>query len=524
MRALRSALPTFGVFLACLLGLVVRQQVTESGWIPRGADWDTWYTSALAIRAGTLYPSSRWPLYGALAAVLDLVLPGPLHLHAMVVSLTATALSAAGLFHLGQRTMGTLAGLVVAALLLLFPMNLEMAAWMNGYPLWVAGAVWAVVGVAEGARSPRAAPWALAGLGGGAVLAVMAKGIGLGALLGATAVVVALLAHRRRAGRPLVAFALPVLALALAYAAFPRALMSLDTQALLPETAAVDSPAAPAALGVAPMSREDGYVFGKSMGPLTVWRTLALVHSLNDPTTRALRLERSKGMLAAAFPGVGPVHLGLLALGALAGLWTSLHQRRWDRLAAWSGATVVVLGGMPALSSNLNLRFLAPGMAMVPLFAVGLATLPLRRLPWAPLLALGLLSWSASPWRTGAWTREWMTTGGARFETGVWYDLDTQFPGVPIWVDQPLRGGLFAVDGRGGGFLDPQTPLEQATAPLDPAAWLLVWIDEARDDDLVGKPATEVIPGASENLARRTIRKRWVRRDRHTGTLVLLSP
>jgi len=114
--------------------------------------------------------------------------------------------------------------------------------------------------------------------------------------------------------------------------------------------------------------------------------------------------------------------------------------------------------------------------------------------------------------------------GDGTFETGVWYDLDTQFPGVPIWVDQPLRGGLFAVDGRGGGFLDPQTPLEQATAPLDPAAWLLVWIDEARDDDLVGKPATEVIPGASENLARRPIRKRWVRRDRHTGTLVLLSP
>lgn len=91
---MNRALHTLAVFVACLAVLVVREQEVNSGWVPRGADWDSWYTSALALRADVMYPASRWPVYGALAALLDLPLPGPLHVHAMLVSLVATAASA----------------------------------------------------------------------------------------------------------------------------------------------------------------------------------------------------------------------------------------------------------------------------------------------------------------------------------------------------------------------------------------------------------------------------------------------
>ena len=86
------------VFALGFAFFVIRRQLTESTWVPMGADWDSWLQGAVSLRFGGSYPMVRWPLFGFSVAVVDFLLPTPLHISAQLLSMASVAGSAAGLF------------------------------------------------------------------------------------------------------------------------------------------------------------------------------------------------------------------------------------------------------------------------------------------------------------------------------------------------------------------------------------------------------------------------------------------
>ena len=110
---------------------VIRRQLTESTWVPMGADWDSWLQGAVSLRFGGSYPIVRWPLFGFSVAVVDL-LPTPLHISAHL-SMASVAGSAAGLFGFWAvclRISGPWAGSCLT-----FPLT-SFAEWCSSYALW----------------------------------------------------------------------------------------------------------------------------------------------------------------------------------------------------------------------------------------------------------------------------------------------------------------------------------------------------------------------------------------------------
>ncbi|MEY3213137.1 MAG: hypothetical protein RIT28_3618, partial [Pseudomonadota bacterium] len=284
------------VFVLSLVWLWVIQARDNPSWVPRGADWDSWILSALALRADVPYPMSRWPLYGGLTAALDLLLIGqPVFIAAQLTSMLATAVMIMALWRVARPLVGGPGAWAMAPLTLMFPTVVEQGVWANGYALWCAAAVVAVMGLVELARGGGKGWAAVSGAGIAGVLAVMDKGLGLGLmLLGLAGLTVSGLALQAPAGERLSVFTrraawglAPVLALALAYAAFPEPLASLDAQVriaagsrapdVMPTADGGRLMAPPMSQGGELLLDEGGYVFGRSMSPATVLNAVRAV-------------------------------------------------------------------------------------------------------------------------------------------------------------------------------------------------------------------------------------------------------
>lgn len=521
----------FGGALVALLGVQARQ---NPAWVPRGADWDSWIWSAMALRADLPYPMSRWPLYGALVAALDAVLGQPVFVAATAVSVLATAGLAALVAHLTHRLFGAPAALATAGLTLAFPLTLELGLWANGYALWSASAALGVAALAGLADTGRPREALLAGLGIGGTLAVMDKGLGVGLGLAALAALVvvgrALAADRGERLRGLASLGgaalAPVLALALGYRAFDPPLASLDSQAHITTISPLRPGQVPPAAHQRAVEglRTEGYVFGRSMGPGTLLRTARLAGTPGPE--RAARQERSARLLTESFPGLaalGPWPWVGGGAALLAGALLAWRRQGPGALVGVLGVGVVAAGVTPALAAEtLQLRFLAPGLAWLPLGLLGpvaLFTHRTRGLRWAPVgvaLALGL-GWEAGPWQQRDPVLGHMATGGGELAARLRYWLDRALPGEVVHVADPVRGGLFLLEDRGGRVLEgphPQLPVE---------GWVLLWVpgqlDPAR---LVGQPAA-ALPQLPASAGERTIANLFTQ-DPVAGWLVLLTP
>ncbi len=535
------------MFVLSLVGLWVIQARDNPSWVPRGADWDSWILSALALVADVPYPMSRWPLYGGLTAALDLVLVGqPIFIAAQLTSMLATAVMIMALWRVARALIGSPGAWAMAPLTLMFPTVVEQGVWANGYALWCAAAVVAVMGLVELARGEDHR-WALvSGAGIAGVLAVMDKGLGLGLmLLGLAGLTVAGLAARAPAGERLRGVArtsawglAPVLVLALAYAAFPEPLASLDAQVRIAAGSRAPDvmPTAEGGRLMVPsmgpggesLLDEGGYVFGRSMSPATVLKSVRSVDA--TAAVRAERLTRSLDDLHATFPGAGPEALRGLGLGGLTLLGVGvlgLRRRRPAALVGALGLGAIVAGVLPALyAENLQLRFLTPALTLTPLLALAPLAAVTRRMPilcYSPLafaLWLGLV-WEDSPYKHRALVLHNMANGGAELATSVWYSLERRLPDEVIHVMEPVRGGLFLLEGRGGAVLE--TP--QATPPED--GWLVIWHQGQLDPNgLVGQPAS--VLDLSRFEAQREIAPRIIgavfTEDALRGWIVLLAP
>jgi hypothetical protein len=129
--------------------------------------------------------------------------------------------------------------------------------------------------------------------------------------------------------------------------------------------------------------------------------------------------------------------------------------------------------------------------------------------------------WEESPYRRRDLVLHNMANGGAELATRVWYSLDRRLPDEEIHVMEPVRGGLFLLEGRGGAVLE--TP--QATPPQD--GWLVIWHQGQLDPNgLIGQPAS--VLDLSRFEAKAVIAPRIIAavftEDALRGWLVLLAP
>lgn len=394
---------TPGVFLACFVAQVVWHLVEDSSWRPHGPDWDTWLLSAMAWTGKAPHFPQRWPMYGLFAALLDWVTPGPMYIKVQLISHLAVAASAAGVYRLGRALLGSPGALAAAILVGSFPVVMKMGAWSNAHALWAAAAVWAVVGLGEATRSNRPLWWAVAGFAIAVVMACMAKGLLLGTLLVGLYSVAALFNLQRGARRALWGL-LPFAALALLYLSISTSFMPFEWYMESAQESYDREGAAARAGGPLPgtlnVKTVEGYVFGQSMSPATIWRAFHRANKIMPATERAANTKGSIGKVRRLFPSAGVPILVLLCLAPLVGLWQ--QRRRPGGLVAWAGIGVIIVGTLPALLSRLEYRFLLPLLTILPLLLLAPVSAGVRgrRRPWAwlPLLTLPAALLPGSPW------------------------------------------------------------------------------------------------------------------------------
>jgi len=507
------------VFLVALAVMVARQQMEDSSWIPQGADWDTWYQSAAAItHSGIQYPPNRWPAYGLVGALFG-ILPGPLHVNLAVASLAASAGAIAGIFLIGRTLLGLPGAVAAAALTLTFPIVAELGSWTSAYPLWATAAIWTVAGMVEALHSGRRGWWYVAGAGAAMVMAVMAKGLGIGLVLLGIIALSSLLDGRRCLGN-LGRVALPILLLSAIYLAFPSPLVTLRAQIAMqtpdlgpppdaraptargnetknqPERAARTQPTgtptiADTSLGPTERSElfENGYIFGRSMNPWRIYETLN--QNRQATTNQGRRFRDSIGRLTRLFPTADRNLQGWLLAGGAAGLLGSLlyllwtGRRGWARaaapLAGWLGLLGIIVGVLPSLLSLFTARFFTPVYFILPFFfvaPVALLTRWTRWLSWLPLVLVPLAiipstPWTDSPWLHGDAVRSELKAVETRVEEGVlvWYSLRQEFPDAHIYVTTAINQGILALQGRSGRLatVDPRflTPSDAQPSASD---------------------------------------------------------
>jgi len=417
-------------FAVALVSLLVWHHHQDPHWTPHGADWDAWFQSAVAFQNGlALHPIARWPLNGALAALIDLFVPGPLFVALQIVSLASAAAAVAAIYLLGHLLLGRFAGIAAACLALLQPNCLEIAQWASAYNLWAASACWAAAGLVAALRTRRAHWWVVAGLGITGALATMPKGLLMGGMLLSIALPLAVAWGRPRWGGAAALLA-PLVLTAGLYALFPQPLASLDGLVRYARHGDHDSRMARAM----DFDLSDGYVFGKSSGPVTLWHTFQAMRDEGgmEPGQSDSPLGGNLVDLQRQYDGGGLLTLAWLGLGLACGLLTSL-LRPGERRVGWGWLAVAAVGAAvaPSLWLHLNTRFLLPLFWMLPLLVVAPLALPSRAGPlwlrWLPLLACGALLLPGSPWR---------------FEAERTNPVDVRAPEQSLW----LHWGLVSMD------------------------------------------------------------------------------
>lgn len=528
------------VFLASLIFQIVRHQLTDPTWTPHGTDWDQWVQSALAFSGQAQHPPNRWPLYGAIVAVVHAVTPGALFIKAQLVSHAATAAAVAGLFRLARPLVGQPGALAVAVLSGTLPVLLDLGEWSNAYPLWAATMVWCAAAMAEGARTRRLGWWAAAGLCLGLQMASMEKGLGPGLLLGPLLVGLLIWSGGRRLRNALGAV-LPFAALALAYAAFPHPLMTLEAKALSQRDdycvigqAAFAGRAPPHPFfGQRPAPRrytEGGYVFGKSMGPASIYGALSVVATMSTDKQFHSTRDESLSILRGAFPSVGLTLLLCMALAPAAGLW--FQRKRWRAvLPGWLGLGAIMAANYPALMSEPDPRFLLPAFSVAALLLATPLIITCREWagPWRwAVLALPLLVLlPGSPWLEGAHVRGSLRKMEVPGNRGVALReaLASAHPDIALEVILPTPLGVLVLDGR-QGVLHPVDPrFHKRSEPVELRSHVLVMDPPpgAPHKMPAGMEHCQVAPRLKDVLQGRPVLGRWPMKPSGAAA-VLLGP
>ncbi len=522
------ATPT--VFVVVLLAQLVLHHVRDSAWIPHGPDWDSWLQSAFGFSGRADHPPNRWPAYGLVVATVDALTPGPTFWTAQVVSRAALAAVAAGVFRLGRGLVGGPGALVAAVLAVTAPMCLKMGGWTSVYPLWAAAVVWAVTGLHEAVRTQARGWWAVAGFSTGLGLACLPQALGLGlaltTLLGAGLV----LSPGFRA-RKAPAAGLPFAALALFYVAFPSPLTSLEAaagaSALTTAETADATPVPPPPPG-SPEVREDtgGYVFGRSMGPTTLFRAVTTASTRSDADT-ARNVSHSRNKMLAAFPTSGPATLALFALGPLFGVLAV--RRDWrSSLIAWAALLSIAAGTLPALTVWLEHRYLLPLYCVLPLLLVtplGVCTRHRSRAwRWAPLALVAVALLPGSPWRQAEVVRTHLAAvevDGHRGASLAW-EVARDFPDETIQVLLPPNDGLLVLE-RNEGRLLFADPRYSAREPVELDPGVAVLTDDPQGQGLGGPGSLEPpeSPAPTDDLEGRPVLGRWEWEDRPLPIVLL---
>ena len=481
-------------------------------WDPTGHDWDQWYATAMSTKTDLRYPNNRWPLSGWVMLATQAVLPVPPHVGAIAASILAGATAVGATFWLAARLVGWPAACVAAALAAGHPEVRAGAGNIGPYALWACASAVAALAVMEAVRTDRTAWWGGCGLAWAATLAVLEKGLGIGLALGGLIVGVhtvhAWVRRRglREAWRAPAATGAAFAALAVAYAAFPRRLWSLDEMMALAATGRVGTNGYSAG--------EAGYVFGQRMDPLTLWHTLQAGRAMAAPTASEAVLDRI------VVPDT-PLRV-VAALGALAGIVAILrHARSRPHLAVgWLAVGAVLAGTAPAFTAAVpQARFLLPGLVLGTVVLVA----PFAHLP----ARYGLFAWLAiplclapqSPWTGRFWRpfpepedEEWRRR---RLLAQVYQETRTALPDAPVDVVAPLAGGLLLVDGRGGRVHDRPDATGLEVAPDHG----VVFPVDAAGPTHVGADAGSL----AATLTGRVVLAEWPTLDARR-TLVLVSP
>ncbi len=496
------------------LAVAIRRQIVQPDWEPGGADWDSWYASALWWQGHVPFPGSRWPAFGALAALVDVLTPGPLHVAAQLLSLACLGVATGAVFAWTRRLAGPAAGLAAAGCTLLFPLHLDMFRWVSGYPLWAAAAAVVVAALPAAWVDDRPRNWALVGAGIGMVLAVIEKGLFIG---GASLVLALALAGLRGPGRVrrLGALLAPIALLAAAQALFPLPLMSLQAQI------AVVS-AAPGAGGAAPPPNVDtlrlpGYVFGQSMSPMWLL-DLAQRGAAAAGSPAATSQRWGFGSLA----GIPVTEAMFVAMGIGAAAAVIQGVRRWRQggLVAIAALLAVAAGLAPVVLSTFNLRFMLPGtvwLAALPLVLLGLVPERARAVAAAAAFVT-LVAWPDGPWQQAEAWQQVSLSGHESRAASLWIDLHRRWPDARIHVQSPAMGGVLVLDGRGGWPL--RSDLTSEDGAVEPGDYLLLVVPPASQPK-AGDPAQTVV--LSPLVAGRTVLGVWAAEGPHPA-LALVGP
>ena len=468
------------MFAGALIFLLLQHNWWNPGWVPVGSDWDQWLRSVLALSGKAAYPPQRWPAWGALLAGVNGLTPGPLYLKAQLVSLVLTAAAVAGVHRLARRLLGPVGALAAATLVATLPVVGVIGGWCNAYALWAATAVWAVTAVSEGAHRPHGGWWALAGLCVGLHLAVMEKGLALGLVLGGLLLATVLLrGGRRRLHHALLAL-LPVALLAGSYALFEGPLSSLDwavKNRQLNLTGPGEPPEQPAPRPVAANQTapdfSQGYVFGKAMGPTTVWRALTRAAPGSSSWSSDTRRGKLLRWARASYPAVGLGWLALLLFAPALALMAGGRRRLARAAPGWIGLCGVVALMVPALGAELDHRFLLPGYAVIPLFLVAPAAVATRRWrgrgQWLGLGVLLVALIPGSPWVQRRPVQQMLVKLEARSPNALAMREVVRQAYPELSMDAILPGGMgvLLMDDREGYLhgMDPRYHAPRAPAP-----------------------------------------------------------
>ncbi|MGC6507968.1 MAG: hypothetical protein ACON4U_06095 [Myxococcota bacterium] len=464
------------VFALGFAFFVIRRQLTESTWVPMGADWDSWLQGAVSLRFGGSYPMVRWPLFGFCVAVVDFLLPTPLHISAQLLSMASVAGSAAGLFWiLGRLFSNNFWAWVGWFFCLTFPLNMSFAEWCSSYALWGCACVWTVVSLFEYHHS-RQLKWAFGmGVGTAFSLAIMAKGLALGAFFGVFSIALLLLSGRRF-GLNFASFVLPLVIAYLSYAHFDHELKSLDAH-----IASVDfARNRPLKAGHIYDPTEDphayaskGYVFGQSMSPKTVLDALQFSAQSVEPEQRQRNYQRSTQIIQTAFPSLSRVFLVYLCL-SFVGLMV-FCRRGW---VCWLSASAILLSSVPSLFVEFNMRFLIPSTAVgallviAPIAAIASAIPKFGSLVGASM-ALGV--WFTTPSSDHEATFNWLDALLVKGKQGIW--IESQLPKGTVHVIAPPSIGVPVAGARGGHLIVPgSSQLDQPFA-IPESDLVLMWVD-----------------------------------------------
>lgn len=511
-------------FVLGLLFLIVRRQVLDSTWVPMGADWDSWLQGAVSLRFGGSYPMVRWPLYGFMVAIVDFVLPTPLHISAQILSMASMAGAAAGVYWLTRRIFSSILwGGVGWFFCLGFPLNLCFAEWCSSYALWGCSCVWTIVGIYEYRKTERVL-WAfVAGLGSAFSLAIMAKGLALGVFFSSFSILVILIS-KKRILKALGAFVLPIFILYSAYALFPHDLKSLDAHIAsvdfarsrpLQDKHIYDPTQDPHAYA------SKGYIFGQSMAPSTVITALENSARSVSSEQREKNLSRSVQIIQTAFPSLSKpilLYLGLSLCGLLL-----LCRRGW---IVWCGVGGIILSTIPSLFVEFNMRFLIPATSVFAvLFVSPLAYLSARfsHFGTATGLSLALGLWLFSPCRDHQATSDWLNALLVPGKRGIW--MESQIPPGTVHVVAPPTIGVPISGSRGGHLIVPgSSRLDQPfSVPKDDM--VLLWVDfpgwAEVDDVFEISPMMPPFPEGLSQLEGRKVLKHYPVFKTGAGTALL---